>query len=324
VFIAVSHFANVKSHIIKLIFLRSDIMKISRRDFLKWSVAAAAALNLELDFDKINTVLAADTNPPVIWLQGAGCSGCTISTLNVTNPTTIDDVLLNKISMKYNSTIMASAGELAMQTLDQAANTYNGQFILVVEGAIPTGASGNYCILGESNGTPLTMQAAVLKYGPMAKYVVAAGTCASFGGIPAAAPNNTSCTSVLSLLNGKTINKVINLSSCPVHPTVLIQTLINLLLSGIPTLDGYNRPYSFYNTNIHSICPRKGLTQVSQPGVFGCYMALGCKGPGCQMVCPSMKWNNGQNFCQNSDYPCIGCANPTFPTNPLNPPKTGT
>lgn len=157
-------------------------MKISRRDFLKWSVAAGVALNIEFDLTNVNTVLAAETDPPIIWIQGAGCSGCTISTLNVTNPATIDDVLLNKISMKYNSTIMTAAGDLAMQTLDQSATQYKDQFILVIEGAIPTGASGNYCIIGEVNGVPLTMQQAVLKYGPMAKYVVAAGTCASFGG----------------------------------------------------------------------------------------------------------------------------------------------
>jgi hydrogenase small subunit len=297
-------------------------MKISRRDFLKWSVAAAVALKLEFDVDSVNTVLAADTDPPIIWLQGAGCSGCTVSMMNVTNPTTIDQVLLNKISMKYNSTLMTSAGELAMQTLDQAANMYSGKFILVIEGAIPTGASGHYCVVGEQNGVELTMQQAVLKYGPMAKYVVAAGTCASFGGVTAAAPNTTSCTTAKSLLSGKTVNPVVNLSGCPVHPTVLVQTLINLILTGVPSLDSYNRPSTYYGTNIHSICPRKGLTQVTQPGVYGCYRAVGCKGPGCKNVCPSMKWNNGKQFCVTVNHPCIGCANPEFPTNPLNPVST--
>ncbi|WP_025694600.1 twin-arginine translocation signal domain-containing protein, partial [Paenibacillus durus] len=145
-------------------------MRINRRDFLKWSVAAVAALKLEMDMDKLNTVMAADTDPPVIWLLGSGCSGCSISTLNVTNPTTIEDVLQNKISMKYDSTLMAASGESAMQALENAANQYNGQFILVIEGAIPGGASKNYCIIGEQNGVPLTMYDAVLKYGPKAKY----------------------------------------------------------------------------------------------------------------------------------------------------------
>jgi hydrogenase small subunit len=296
---------------------RSVTMKISRRDFLKWSMATAVALNLELDMDRVNTVLAAETDPPVIWLNGAGCSGCTISTLNVTDPTTIDDVLLNKISMKSNTTLMTASGDSAMQTLDQCASTYNGQFILVIEGAVPTGASGNYCIIGDQNGSPLTMQQALLKYAPMAKYVVSAGTCASFGGVPAAGSNNTSCQSVQTLLSGKTTNPVINLAGCPVHPTVMVQTLLNLILTGMPRLDANNRPTQYYGSSIHTNCPRRGKTRVNQPGVFGCYMGIGCKGPNCDNVCPNMKWNNGTSFCTISNYPCIGCSNPNFPTNPL-------
>lgn len=293
-------------------------MKISRRDFLKWSVAAAVALNVDFDLANVNTVLAAETDPPIIWIQGAGCSGCTISTLNVTNPTTIDDVLLNKISMKYNSTIMSASGELAMQSLDECATQYNGQFILVIEGAVPTGASGNYCIVGEVNGTALTMQQAVLKYGPMAKYVVAAGTCASFGGVSAAFTNNTACQSAKTILAGKTTNPVVNLPGCPVHPTVLIQSLLDLILIGTPSIDNQNRPTKYYGTTVHNTCSRKGTGNASHIGsATGCFRGVGCKGTSTDNICTTMKWNNGQSWCMKVNYPCIGCSNPTFPTNPL-------
>lgn len=292
-------------------------MKINRRDFLKWSAAAVAALKLELDLDKLNTVMAAETDPPVIWLLGSGCSGCNLSTLNVTDPTTIDDVLLNKISMKYNSVIMTAAGDNAIQALENAVNQYNGQFILVIEGAIPSGTTANYCILGEQNGVPLTMYDAVLQYGPQAKYVVAAGTCASFGGVAAAAPNSTGSVTVNSLLNGKTANKVVNLPACPVHPTTLVQTLLDLILTGVPSLDSSNRPVQYYGSLIHSNCPRRGQTQVSQPGIYGCYRQVGCHGPATKASCPSLKWNNGQGWCVQSDYPCIGCADSSFPANPI-------
>ncbi|OOM82414.1 periplasmic [NiFeSe] hydrogenase small subunit precursor [Clostridium puniceum] len=291
-------------------------MKISRRDFLKWSIATAVALNVDLDLDRVNTALAAETDPPIIWLNGAGCSGCTISTLNVTSPTTIDNVLTSKISLKYDTTLMTAAGNTAMQVLDESANLYKGQFILVIEGAIPTGASGNYCIIGEQNGSPLTMQQAVLKYGPMAKYVVAAGTCASFGGVSGAS-SLTECKSVVTILDGKTTNPVINLSGCPVHPTILVQTLIDLSLGVLPAVDTNNRPSKYYGITIHRKCERLGKEKVNQPGVYGCYKDIGCKGPQCSNVCPTMKWNNGVNFCITANYPCIGCANPTFPTNPL-------
>ena len=284
-------------------------MKISRRDFLAWTVAAGVALNVEFNLDNVNNVMAAETDPPIIWLQGSGCSGCTVSTLNVTNPTTIDNVLLNKISMKYNSTLMTASGDLAMQTLDQSATLYKGQFILVIEGAVPTGANGNYCVIGEVNGVPLTMQQAVLKYGPMAKYVVAAGTCASFGGVAAAAPNATGSSSASSILSGKTTNPVVNLSGCPVHPTVLIQTLLDLILIGMPAVDTNHRPTKYYGATVHSTCERRDKDN--------CFEDNGCMGPGCQNVCSSMKWNNGQSWCVTANYACIGCSNPTFPTSPL-------
>ena len=291
-------------------------MKISRRDFLKWSVAAGVALNIDFDLANVNTVLAAETDPPIIWIQGAGCSGCTISTLNVTNPTTIDDVLLNKISMKYNSTIMTASGDLAMQTLDQSATSYKDQFILVIEGAIPTGASGNCCIIGEVNGVPLTMQQAVLKYGPMAKYVVAAGTCASFGGVSAAA-SSTGCQSAKTILTGKTANPVVNLAGCPVHPTVLIQTLLDLILIGMPALDSNSRPTKYYANTVHNTCPRRDQDGHGIGASTGCFGSDGCLGYETDNVCSSMYWNNGQTWCIGVNYPCIGCSNPTFPTSPL-------
>lgn len=289
-------------------------MKINRRDFLKWTVASAAALKLDLDMDRVNTVLAAETDPPLIWLQGSSCTGCTISTLNVTNPT-IDDVLVNKLSMKYHPNLSTQSGDSVMAALDAAATQYNGQFILVVEGAIPTGTKANYCIIGQLNGVDITIYDAVMKYGPMAKYVVAAGTCAVYGGIPKAAPGSSYGT-LSGLLTGKTTNSVINLPSCPVHPTTLVQTLINLILTGVPALDNQKRPSAYYSM-IHNQCPRKNAGMVNNVGLYGCYKRVGCNGPNTDGACPSLKWNNGINFCMNSNYPCIGCSNSTFPTNPL-------
>ncbi|MBN1311438.1 MAG: hydrogenase small subunit [Anaerolineae bacterium] len=292
-------------------------MNIKRRDFLKLSLAAAAALKLKLDVDQLEVALASDADPPLIWLQGAGCTGCTMSTLNVVEPTVIDDVLLNKVSMKFNSTVMSSAGGPAMQALAQAASEYTGQFILVVEGAVPTAADGLYCVVGEDNGALVTIEDAVLKYGPMAKYVVAAGTCAAFGGVAAAEPNTTGSSSVKAVLDNKTLNPVINLPGCPVHPTVMIQSLVDLLLIGMPSLDYYNRPLLYYSNNVHSSCPRRGTGAATAPGEVGCYRRAGCKGQSTENVCTQMMWNNGENVCMLSNYPCIGCADPAFPTNPL-------
>ena len=48
---------------------------------------------------------------------------------------------------------------------------------------------------------------------------------------------NTGCQSVKTILTGKTTNPVVNLPGCPVHPTVLIQSLLDLILIGNPAVD---------------------------------------------------------------------------------------
>ncbi|WP_366557032.1 twin-arginine translocation signal domain-containing protein [Desulfosporosinus sp. BICA1-9] len=47
-------------------------MQISRREFLKWSVAAAVALGIEVSLGSVSNVLAAETDPPIIWLKDQG------------------------------------------------------------------------------------------------------------------------------------------------------------------------------------------------------------------------------------------------------------
>jgi len=293
-------------------------LKISRRDFLKWAVAAGITIKVGSDFVKDNVLEAAESDPPLIWLQGSGCTGCTISTLNVATPVTIDNVLTSKISMKFNNSVSSPAGSYAMKAMDDAATNYKGNFILVIEGAVPAGSNANYCTIGNLNGKELTMLDAVNKYGPMARYVVAAGTCASYGGISAAAPNVSSCSTIKSILNGKTTNQVINLPGCPVHPTVLIETLVDLLLTGFPTIDSNNCPTKYYSKSVHSNCPRRESGDESQIGTVGCYKEYGCKGPSTKFgSCSSLKWNNGKGLCMTSNMLCIGCSNPSFPTTPL-------
>src|SRR5512137_2018833 len=86
-------------------------MQLSRREFLK----AAAALGITAaEFSRIQEAVAGNGDPPVIWLQGQGCTGCSVSFLNSIYYATVDDLLLNSISLEYDSTVMASAGSLAM------------------------------------------------------------------------------------------------------------------------------------------------------------------------------------------------------------------
>ncbi|AZR72947.1 [NiFe] hydrogenase small subunit HydA [Anoxybacter fermentans] len=287
-------------------------MRITRREFLKWAATSAAALGLsQLDLLRLEKVLADSSAPPVIWIQGASCSGCAISLLNVTDPTTVDDVLLNHISLKYHPNLSAVAGHMAMEKIEYEMIDKMGQFILVVEGSVPTSANGKYCIVGEkTDGTPWTMYQAVQDLAAKAKYVIAAGTCAAFGGIPGGNPNPTSVVHLDEIVEK---NKVVNLPACPVHPTHLVKVILELISTGMPALDGEGRPKAFFSRKLHSNCPRRGTSRAKKIGEFGCMNGLGCNGPNTYIDCPLVKWNNGVNWCIGSNHPCIGCAYPGFP-----------
>ncbi|OCL27748.1 [NiFe] hydrogenase small subunit HydA [Orenia metallireducens] len=294
-------------------------MKISRRRFLQWTAASAAALGLsKFDLERLdNVVLAAGTKAPVIWLQGAACSGCSISLLNSIKETTIDDFLLNKVDMKYHHNLMTAAGDLAISTLDQAAIDHNGDFILIIEGGVPTADNGVYCVLTERDGQPWTMLDAVNELGSKAKYVINVGTCAAFGGVPAADPNPTGIQRTDNILSNKTINPIINLPGCPTHPYTIMKTIIDLLLNGMPNLDSEGRPAFAYGEKIHSNCPRRSIGKASQLGELGCYNGLGCKGQSSQYNCPNIRWNNQVNWCIEAGHTCIACSIPSFPESPF-------
>src|SRR5579863_4680339 len=166
-------------------------MKITRREFLNYCTGSAAALGLAATLGPLEKALAATSGPPVIWIKGASCTGCTVSLANrisTSAPIDLADLLIHTIDLVYHPTLMGAAGDLAVQ---QLANAAAGQYILAVEGGIPTIYSGKTCTIYTSNGIDVTALAAVQTLAPKAKAVLSIGTCASFGGMAAAAPNPT-------------------------------------------------------------------------------------------------------------------------------------
>src|SRR4030043_1877452 len=138
---------------------------------------------------------------PVIYLQTAACSGCAVSMLNSASPS-IKNVLIDQIApgvhvnLKFHPVVMAAAGELAIQVMEDTAKRQKGEYVLVVDGAVPTADGGVYGAVGERDGKPVTMLQRVTELAQDALAGIAIGTCASFGGLPAAPPNPTNCTSV--------------------------------------------------------------------------------------------------------------------------------
>src|ERR1700674_16915 len=187
----------------------------TRRDFLKWTSRSAGALGLsQLGLFQLGQALAAESAPPIIWLHGSSCSGCSIAALNAVAPTTFGDLLLNRASIKYDGLLMAAGADLAIRTMDSAAQANDGRFILVVEGGVSTAEGGRYCIIGERAGVPITFLDAVNQLGPRASRVLAVGTCAAYKGVAGAGDNWTGVASLSDVLAGKVAKPVINVPGC--------------------------------------------------------------------------------------------------------------
>lgn len=294
-------------------------MMISRRELLRASAAIVAARALNAcGASGLKAILAGTSKAPVIWLQGLGCNGDSVSLLNSIHYTTADNLLLNLVDMKYHPTLMAAAGELAVSAAEEVQA--GSGHVLVVEGSIPTGADGKYCMIWPG----MSMRDAVIAFSQNAAFVLAVGTCAAYGGMTAGKPNPTSATGVTGVLGN--LDKIINIPGCPAHPDWIVGTVAYLLGKGeAPPLDAHRRPLMYFGKRIHDYCEHRHVhcngnrKEAGMLSLSGCLLQLGCKGPASYADCYMRKFNaaakgrNGVNWCIGARSPCIGCVQPEFP-----------
>lgn len=316
----------------------------SRRDFLKaagGSAFAASLLYLTVPQLRGETGVAraaasAPTEWPVIWLQTGTCTGCSVSVLNSLSPR-IQNILVDEVvpgdhvSLRYHMTVMAAAGDTAIKAMTDTAKSKGG-YVLVVEGAISTKDDGVYCQFGEENGQDVSGLKWTQDLGREALAVIALGTCAVGGGIPAAGPNPTGCVTVQRVFSDAAIGTaVVNVPGCPPHPDWFVGTVATFLLNIMNAngavdldaavaaldLDDKGRPKAFFGELIHHNCPRYSYfergqfsTRFSDPY---CMYQLGCKGPVTHADCPKRLWNSGTSWCVGANSLCHGCAEPSFP-----------
>jgi hydrogenase small subunit len=251
--------------------------------------------------------------PPVMWLEGLACAGCTISLTQSLHPP-ISSVILDKISLRQHDTIMAAAGHLVEEVYDETVKA--GGYILIVEGAIPS-ADDRFCMVGGRPFRKLVEDAA-----KNANAVLAVGACSAFGGIPRATPSKGMAVSE-ALKNAQIDKPVINISTCPVHTDHLVGTILYVLVTGkIPELDSKGRPAMYFGDKrlIHDNCRRRGhfdagefLTDWNDPKQKDwCLLQKGCKGPMAYTDCSIRRWNDGINFCLDCGGLCQACGEPLF------------
>lgn len=298
-------------------WLREELTRrgISRRDFLTFCGTMAAALSLPKTAGaELASALAKTRKPVLVWLEFQDCAGNSESFLRSGRPSTAD-IVLDVLSVDYHETIMAAAGHQAEANLEKVVTELAGQYIAVVEGSIPTGAGGAYCTIGGRSAMAIAEEVC-----GHAAATIAIGTCAAFGGIPAAAPNPTGALGVRDAL--PRLGTVINLPACPANAENFAALVVYYLTyQRWPPLDRLNRPLFAYGKAIHDNCERRAHFDagqyVEQWGDAAhrqgyCLYKMGCKGPVTFQNCPNVGWNEGTNWPIGCGHPCIGCAEPEF------------
>ncbi len=288
---------------------------VTRREFLAFCSAMAATLGLPSSATaQIADVLEKKLKPVLVWLEFQDCAGNTESFLRSSKPSAAN-VILDVLSVDYHETIMAAAGHQAEAALDATVRDKKGQYIAIVEGSIPTGENGAYCTIGGKSALQIAREVCG---GALA--TIAVGTCAAFGGLPAASPNPTGALGVADAVPG--LKTLINLSACPMNAENLTALLVWFLTYGTwPPTDRLKRPLFAYGKSIHDACERRAHYDAGQYAEqFGdeghrvgyCLYKLGCKGPVTFQNCPNIGWNEGTNWPVGCGHPCIGCAEPDF------------
>jgi hydrogenase small subunit len=280
----------------------------SRREFLRFCGLASAALGLDAGgFNKVVHAMETQPRPPVVWFHFQECTCCSESFIKSSHPI-VGDVVLEKISLDYTQTLQAAAGFQAEEALRKTMEDFKGEYIMLVEGSIPTKDGGIYCTIAGRTALDIVKEAAA-----GAKAVIAWGSCASNGCIQASNPNPTGAAPI-----HKILKNVVRVPGCPPIGEVMMGVIVHLLTFGrLPQLDSQGRPKAFYSTRVHDSCYRRpyydaGLFVESfddQNAKRGyCLYKMGCRGPLTYNSCGIIRWNNGTSYPIQSGAPCIGCS----------------
>jgi len=276
------------------------------------------------------------TQLDILWLTaGMSCDGDTVSITAATQPSLEDLVLgaipgLPKVTL-HNPVLAYGNGNDFVETFHRAADGLIGPFLLVVEGSIPNEANkeeGCWAGFGVNSrsGQPIPTCEWIDRLAPRAWGVMAAGTCAAFGGIHAIEGNVTGCMGSPDYLGWDWKSKaglpIVCVPGCPVQPDNFMQTLVYLLSQAagkapmIP-LDENLRPTWLFGQTVHEGCDRAGYYEqadfATEFGAKKCIVKLGCWGPVVQCNVGKRGWMSGIGGCANVGGVCIGCTMPGFP-----------
>jgi len=274
----------------------------------------------------------------ILWTpDGLSCDGDTISTTAATQPS-IEDIVMGAIpglpKVHLHNRVLAyeQGGDDYMKPWHAAAEDRLGApFVLVVEGSIPNErikSEGYWAGMGTDprTGQPITLCEWIDRLAPRAWAVVAAGTCATYGGIHAMAGNPTGAMGLADYLGWDWRSMagvpIVNVPGCPVQPDNMTETLLYLVyqatgLAPMIPLDDKLRPTWLYGKTIHEGCDRAGYYEqadfANEYGSPKCLVKIGCWGPVVNCNVTKRGWMAGIGGCPNVGGICIACTMPGFP-----------
>ncbi len=272
----------------------------------------------------------------LLWINaGLSCDGDSVSLTNAQRPSIEDIVMggipgLPKVNV-YWPLVAYETGDKFIQAFFKAERGEMEPFVLVIEGSVANEhvkREGYWTGFGNdpATGQPRTLMEWIDALAPKATAVIAAGTCATYGGIHAMQGNPTGAMGLADYLGWDWKSKaglpIINVPGCPVQPDNMSETLTQLLLfaagrAPVPELDDMLRPKWLFERTVHDGCDRAGYYEQGDfASVYGddrCLVKLGCWGPVVKCNVPKRGWMDGIGGCPNVGGICMACTMPGFP-----------
>ena len=273
----------------------------------------------------------------VIWMTtGLSCDGDSVAMTSAVNPS-LEDIITQAIPgmpkvIVHNPVLAYENGEEFIEWWWRAERGEIDPFVLCVEGSVPNedlSGDGYWAAIGDDpeTGQPITTNEWIDRLAPKAAAVVAIGTCATYGGIPAMKNNPTGAMGVADYLGWSWKSKaglpIVNIPGCPAQPDNMTEVLLYLALhlagrAPVPDLDEQLRPRWLFGRTVREGCNRAGFVEQGNFATeYGddprCLVKLGCKGPVVKCNVPVRGWVDGYGGCPNVGGICMACTMPGFP-----------